>query len=795
MFKRFQIKLGISSKIAILVCSIAVLSVVLTSGWVFYKLDQVLIRESQQRVEHDAHVLSERIEGPIRSMCEDVAFLHDTPPITGIIRTLQAADGIDPMDNGSTFELWKSRLTVIFSGMIQAKPYYRQIRFIGVENNGREMVRVDRQYPSDEVAVIGGELLQEKAHRSFYKDILAFPVDQIYLSEINLNWDYGKISQPHLPVLRAAKRVVDEQGKTFGFVIINMDMRYAFNQLNSDLRDDVTMMMTNTRGDFLLHPDPVKTFGFDLNQPHLIQEEFPDITEQFQSVDNSHWTGFLNQDHPKKEWLAASLHKIHFDPSKPDRFLGLLLTSPRDKILESFKPLQQQIFGVLAMLLLVAVAIGLFYSRSLIRPLMQIIEAIDSYGKGNTRSIHVANAPADETGVLLQAFQHMVFQVEKRNNDLRFSEARNRAVLEAAADSILTIDEMGVIQSANTATEELFGYQSKELVGKRIETLMPSPHREMHDSYLAKYRTPSISAEKMGESVLGRIREISGLRKDGTVFPIELSVSRTWINQSQLFTGIIRDVTERKQAEAHLIAKNVELEQKNKEAEQFTYSVSHDLKSPLVSCTGLLSILWEDLEDGDMDGVRKALKRIDSNVDRMYNNVSNLLEFCKVGRIQHEPQWVDMNQTVANAVEELELSINEKNAQIQVQSDLFPIYADPNRMNELFVNLLSNALKYGCEQQQDCKIEVGCKQVGEELFYYVRDFGQGIDPAYHEKIFTLFQRLELKRSGSGVGLAIVRRIMEIHDGRVWVESNLGQGATFWLAFPKRDFVESTEQVN
>ncbi|MAX25738.1 MAG: hypothetical protein CMJ19_14665, partial [Phycisphaeraceae bacterium] len=608
-----------------------------------------------------------------------------------------------------------------------------------------------------------------------------------------LNWDYGKIITPHLPVLRAAKRIVDEKGETFGFIIINMDMRYVFKQLQSDLLNDVSMMMTNERGDYLLHPEPSKTFGFDLNQPYLIQDEFPGITRQFNEIKNPHWSGFLNQDQPKKNWLAASLHKIYFDSSKPERFLGLLLTMPRAEILESFSPVHQQIFGVLLLLLLVAVSIGLFYSRSLIRPLMQIIEAIDSYGKGNTRSIHVANAPADETGVLLHAFQHMVFQVEKRNNELRFSEARNRAVLEAAADSILTIDEMGVIQSANTATQDLFGYEENELVGQRIETLMPSPHREMHDSYLAKYRTPSINTENSGESVLGRIREISGLRKDGTIFPIELSVSRTWINQTQLFTGIIRDVTERKEAEAHLIAKNIELEQKNKEAEQFTYSVSHDLKSPLVSCTGLLNILWEDLEDGDMDGVRKALKRIDSNVDRMYKNVSNLLEFCKVGRIAHEPQWVDMNQILTASLEELELPISQQKASIEIQPDLPRIYADPNRMNELFVNLLSNALKYGCDEQSECKIKIGAKHIDDELVFYVRDYGQGIEPAYHEKIFTLFQRLDIKRSGSGVGLAIVRRIMEIHNGRVWVESNLGQGATFWLAFPLKTQTHSSAE--
>ncbi len=191
----------------------------------------------------------------------------------------------------------------------------------------------------------------------------------------------------------------------------------------------------------------------------------------------------------------------------------------------------------------------------------------------------------------------------------------------------------------------------------------------------------------------------------------------------------------------------------------------------------------------------KALKRIDRNLHRMQTSVSDLLEFCKVGRIKHEPQWVDMDQVIVNAQEELDLPIREKKAVFEIQPDMPRIYADPNRMNELFVNLLSNALKYACDDECDCKIKIGYKQIEDEIVFYVRDFGQGIDPAYHEKIFTLFQRLDNTRSGSGVGLAIVRRIMEIHHGRVWVESNVGQGATFWLAFPIAASDESSVVTN
>lgn len=776
------IKLGISSKISILVCSIAVLSVILTSGWSFYSFDKLLVKESLNKIEHDAHVASERLLSRISDMSNDVAFLRETPPITGILRATQSSEAIDPLD-GSSLEIWKERLTVIFKGLVQAKPFYRQIRYIGVADNGREIVRVDRVVPDNQIVRVPNEMLQSKAHRDFFKDIIKTPSDKVYLSEMNLNWDYGKIIEPYLPVLRAAMRVDDKDGKPFGFIIINMDLRHVFNELKLTLHEQTHFMMTNTDGDFLVHPDPSKTFGFDLDRRSLLQEDYPALSSLFAQADRQHWSGMTFLAGSPQDELAASMHKVYFDPNKPKRFICLLLTIPNEEILASIKPVHRQILYVMIALLFVALLIGLFFARSLTKPLLQVIEAIDSYGKGNTRSIHVSNAPADETGILLQAFQHMVFQVEKRTNELRFSEARNRAVLEAAADAILSIDEHGIIQSVNSATQALFGYESSELIGQRIEMLMPTPHREMHDSYLARHRNPAMSDEPRTDSVIGRIREIAGLRKDGTVFPMELSVSRVWIHQKQIFTGIIRDVTERKESEAHLIAKNIELEQKNKEAEQFTYSVSHDLKSPLVSCTGLMDMLKEDLEQNDVSGVREVLKRIERNINRMQKCVGDLLEFCRVGRIPHEPAMVNVNDILANALSELDLAIQQSGAQITIEPDLPLVYADPNRMMELFINLLNNALVYGYKDSDHPVIEIGAVRDDKELRFFVRDYGQGIAPAYHQKIFALFQRLNNDRSGSGVGLAIVSRIMEIHHGRVWVESQPGHGATFWLAFP------------
>ena len=226
-----------------------------------------------------------------------------------------------------------------------------------------------------------------------------------------------------------------------------------------------------------------------------------------------------------------------------------------------------------------------------------------------------------------------------------------------------------------------------------------------------------------------------------------------------------------------------ELRDKNEEMERFAYTVSHDLKSPLVSCTGLLSFALEDLESGELDEVRSSIGRVQDNVRRMELCIQDLLDLSRIGRVRHEPETLDMAGLLIEIADNLRPRADAAGIGITIQAGMGVVVADRIRVVELFENLIVNALKYGSPEPGGT-ITVGSKQTDTENRFFVRDTGPGIDERYHEKIFELFQRLDKSKEGSGAGLTIVARIMEIHDGRAWVESKEGEGACFWIAFPR-----------
>jgi len=230
---------------------------------------------------------------------------------------------------------------------------------------------------------------------------------------------------------------------------------------------------------------------------------------------------------------------------------------------------------------------------------------------------------------------------------------------------------------------------------------------------------------------------------------------------------------------------NKELGEQNAELERFTYTVSHDLKSPLVTIRGFLGYLRQDAESGDMQRFDKDLNRIGNAVDKMQALLNDLLELSRIGRIINPPENAPFGQIVAEAVELLNGPLEKGNIKIVTQ-DRFPnILGDHARLVEVMQNLISNAIKFMGDQPRPT-IEVGTSGIDENqhIIFFVRDNGVGIDPQYHERIFGLFNRLDPNVNGTGIGLTLVKRIIEIHGGKIWIQSKLGNGATFYFTLPQ-----------
>ncbi|MBN8655082.1 MAG: PAS domain-containing protein [Anaerolineae bacterium] len=249
--------------------------------------------------------------------------------------------------------------------------------------------------------------------------------------------------------------------------------------------------------------------------------------------------------------------------------------------------------------------------------------------------------------------------------------------------------------------------------------------------------------------------------------------------------GIYQDITERKLAESAQKTLIGELEQKNAELERFTYTVSHDLKSPLVTIKGFLGMLRNDLKEGRQKQAQKDMQRIAEAAEKMGTLLSELIELAKIGRIVNPPEQVDLYKLIQDALETVDGQIRAHNITVTVSPDLPIVYADRNRLREVLENLIDNAANYMGDQPTPL-IEIGKRENGTEPILYVKDNGIGIEPKFHTRIFGLFEKLSAHGEGTGIGLALVKRIIEIHGGKIWVESEgLGKGSTFCFTLPDK----------
>ncbi|HXN98050.1 MAG TPA: PAS domain S-box protein [Candidatus Acidoferrales bacterium] len=409
------------------------------------------------------------------------------------------------------------------------------------------------------------------------------------------------------------------------------------------------------------------------------------------------------------------------------------------------------------------------------------IELTGRRKNGSEFPIEIMLSPLESAeGILVTAAIRDISVRKAAEKHLAQMEGRYRGLLEAAPDAMVVVNQNGEIVLLNVQAEKQFGYRRDELVGQKVKNIIPEGFAERLVADALRSAADAL-AQQIGTGI-----ELNGRRKNGSEFPIEIMLSPLESAEGILVTAAVRDITTRKKAEAHLLQKVEELNRSNEELEQFAYIASHDLQEPLrmvASYTQLLSKRYTGKLDSDAD---EFISFAVDGASRMQRLIKDLLAYSRVGTKPPDLQDTSSEKALQHALINLRGAVAESGALVTYDS-LPIVVADEMQLIQLFQNLVGNAIKY--QDSEVPRVHISAIASGEnKRIFSVRDNGLGINSLYFEKIFGVFQRLHKweEFQGTGVGLAICKKIVERHGGAISVESKLGNGSTFFFTLVGSD---------
>ena len=549
---------------------------------------------------------------------------------------------------------------------------------------------------------------------------------------------------------------------------------------------------------FVLQPSQLKNAKQDFitNQTRILQTLVPGINnllwendyaalyEMFETAENIHkrewiYLQFINKNNIQiypleKKNIPASetLLKITVPVEDKNDVLGeMVLYSDwkhyRNQELDNIFRLS--LYTVLVFLL--AAILGfILMTRWIYSPISQLKEITGQFAKGNYKStINIRNR--DEIAELAQSIDHMRDKILLHMNEIIDREKMQRAILESVGDGIITIDQQGIVHTFNPGAENIFGYRAEEVIGNNINMLQPDEIAEHHDEYLAKYDiTTPVKTYGIDGTLFAK-------RKDGELFPLELTISGKIIEGKYLFTGIIRDITERRKLD--------------KLKDEFISTVSHELRTPLTAIMGSLELISKGMGLELPEQVNTMLDVAVRNVHRLLTLINDILDISKLesGEMTFSYEEIEICSFIQDAID-----LNQEYAKkystrfecIDCDENIY-INADRDRLSQVMSNLLSNAAKYSPE---NIPVEITAQKIDDHIRISIRDHGPGIPEEFQPVVFDKFTQSSSgdtrQVGGTGLGLNITKMIVEKMGGQIDFSTIVGKETTFFFELPVID---------
>lgn len=488
---------------------------------------------------HGAH-----LQVHIEKLRMDVLFLSKTSPVQALVHSKKTLDSSN----------WKTELGDIFKAFAHANTNYYQLRFIGVKNGGEELVRVERSVDSERMAP--PDLLQNKGNQGNFIATQKYKAGDVYLSEINLNRDYGQVTVPHIQTIRATAPVFDSEENLIGLVSINMNIGRYLDEFMHSLPSGITGYITNKAGDYLAHPDPNKVFAFDLGQQYRWQDDFPTLTLQGPELGkhtdlNPESSGITLQNIQTAAGLWHMVAgKVHIDPDNPEQYISMIYGFADNLIQQNEAPLKHSVLiGVISLTLLIALVV-FFSVKRMFKPLKELTTSLDHVVDGQL-DVALPQGSSSELKLFVRAFKSMADSVQQHeqkilslNETLTKSETRYRKVVEASFYPVIVHNSEHVI-FVNSAALSFFGTANEEdIVGVQITNLIHPDHHE-----LVGQRLRSIMH---GEIIDGEWESLAQ-RLDGSHAKVRASSISMAFDGSPAILTQFRDITEEEKAKEALI--------------------------------------------------------------------------------------------------------------------------------------------------------------------------------------------------------------------------------------------------